>query len=479
MTKGLSRYTYSLDRAEKNLFSRRNFLRLGTGIFAVGTGTSAYLVREYNWAQQAKRKMPFSSYFNFQHQYDLPNTSVRRALGRLERPHAAQMPDKRNSLEEKVAELLVVGAANSRDNSKGQYLPGGYLLGVRETRRGNIFGKYSSYDPLRTQNNAAAILKKAEQAEQRVLIYDEGEGGYVPRTGVLPAAEDIGNYYFDNIIEGTLSGKVESYSDKTGRAAEVRRLFKEYAQELSARGIDAVFGPGLDIVFSKDKHNLIYKDGRSFGSALEPVVAIAQLYIEEMHREGIRVVGKHYLGAGLPLNGNVHEEEVLQTRKITPRVLQANAYRQLKHILDGVMVTHIGNPSDKGMPYSVSRRSIECLTQPIYAQTLRGIDFNGTVFVDDLSMEGLLQYVDRKKLTSREGAICAGCDSREAKAAVLALDAGAHALIAVEADADAIVRGIVHAYRIDDDFKIKVRSAVEKYNQFANQFANRSTGVSK
>ncbi|GEM_PF-4137790 len=430
---------------------------------------------------QVTRRWPA---LHFQSQYNLPNTQEPEIVSPLP---VVSMPNERSTLEERIAELLITTSKNL-----GKYTPGGVLLRKEDTRKGHLFGKHASYSASRTQSAVEDIRERALSAKQRILVYDEGEGGFVPRVGVLPTAEDIGNYFSDNVIGKTIEGKVLSLENKNQREYQIEKLFADYAGELKARGVNAVFGPVLDVPKEDSSDNLIKKDGRSFSDRHIEVRLIAVLYAQAMHREGIRVVGKHFLNVGLGGNGNVHTQQVPTSDNITQRRRAAHTYRVLKRDLDGVMVTHLGNYSDGNRsdeedqrPYSISRRGLELLTKKHYPSRHKepetfaknrnvevydnntGVNFGGLVVLDDLSMRGLLDYINTHELSEYGKKLTAGCKTDEAKAAVLALDAGAHTFIVFRADTTAIVEGLAYAANADKPFKRKVEYAISQYQQFA------------
>ena len=117
---------------------------------------------------------------------------------------------------------------------------------------------------------------------------------------------------------------------------------------------------------------------------------------------------------------------------------------------------------------------MDYLTQTKYqddGRTYRGIDFNGLVITDDILMKGVLEYVKRNKLTKRQQKLVAGCSNLESKTAVLAIDAGCNAVIALQTDVDSIVRGISYAYKTGDSkFKNRVDNSFRKYQEFVQKF---------
>ncbi|MEK6942705.1 MAG: glycoside hydrolase family 3 N-terminal domain-containing protein [Nanoarchaeota archaeon] len=444
--------------------NRRKFLGILAGAAAGAPFLADSAVSNFPQLQGSKNKLlPFS---NRQHQYDQPTAAEAADLQPIERP---QIHNQRDTLEDKIAELIITDRG-----SIGSFFPGGIILTKQQTREGHLFGKYHSYDPERAQSTVEDVLKSAAQMNKRVLIYDEGEGGFVTRIGTLPAAGDIGNYYVHNRIRGTITGRVTPSSDKNTRKNQIVALFENYAKELHNRGVNAVLGPVLDVIISGKNDNLIERDGRSFGPSHAATVDLAQMYINAMHRYGIRVTGKHFLGAGIPKNGDVHEELVTQTRRIRPRLNAGSVYRRLREGLDGVMATHIRNPADNNKPYILSEVALDYLTQTKYqddGRTYRGIDFNGLVITDDILMKGVLEYVKRNKLTKRQQKLVAGCSNLESKTAVLAIDAGCNAVIALQTDVDSIVRGISYAYKTGDSkFKNRVDNSFRKYQEFVQKF---------
>lgn len=446
-------------RSRRRVLSRRTFV-LGAlsapplALLGANMAVSRYpqLQGYKNWALPS---------INFQEQYNQPTAAEDSAVQPVQSP---KILNRRDTLEDKIAELIITDRKGI-----GDFFPGGIILTKQQTRKGHLFGRYHSYDPERAQSAVEDVLAKAVQNGKRVLIYDEGEGGFVTRIGTLPAAEDIGNYYTNNIIGGTLIDRVTPSTDKAVRSTQVRNLFEQYARELRNRGVDVVLGPVVDVVRNGSEDNLIKKDKRSFGYSHNATIEIARLYIDAMHKHGVKVVAKHFLGAGIPEEGDVHEDIVLQTRRIRPRYLAGQVYRRLKDTLDAVMATHIGNRQDHDRPYIMSERALNYLTQPTYANGgYRGIEFGGLVITDDIMMNGVLKYVSKQRFTQREQTLLAGCPNLEAKAAVLAIDAGAHAVIALQTNISPIIKGIAYTYNTGDaKFRDRVDTALRKYQRFA------------
>lgn len=442
----------------KNYLSRITSTLLGASV--AGLIGSYLLIREVPELQRFKHRAVPS--LSIQEEYALPTTQISTELPALQKPIVV---NNRTTIEDRIAELIV-----TRSDNVGRYQPGGILLTKRQTRRGQPFGQFCSYDPERTQNAVEQILADASSQEKRVLIYDEGEGGYVPRIGTLPSALDIGHYFENNSIQGTVNNRVVVAEQKEERLKQVAALFDAYAKELSQRGVDAVLGPVLDVVSADIDRNVIRTNQRNFSNKHLVAREIAQVYIDAMHSYGIRVVGKHFLTAGLVEEGDVHELLVENVQTIKPRLHAAQTYRILRNELNAVMVSHIGNPSEEGRPYSVSPRAYALLTQSSYhcgkKQLCRGIEYEGLVMTDDISMRGMLDYLETPYLTPEERALLSGITNPETQAAVLAFNTGADVVLATKADIDTLVDGVASRARTNPVFRQKIEKAVAHYESF-------------
>tara|TARA_Y100000310_G_scaffold335274_2_gene416871 strand:- start:3088 stop:4419 length:1332 start_codon:yes stop_codon:yes gene_type:complete len=441
---------------------KRYFAATAAGV-ALVTLIAPYILLNKVPELQSLKKTWFPS-LSLQEQYESPIAVEKRDIDPIQK---AELPNKRVELEQIIAELFI-----TRSNNTGEYTPGGVLLRKRDTRKGHLFGEFSSYDPKRTQRSVKKILSRAEREEQRVLIYDEGEGGYVLRTGVMPPAQEIGDYLTEGIVGPNIGQIITPKESPKERTTQVEALFDSYAKELSDRGIDTVFGPVLDVASKDSEGNLINEMQRNFSDRHLVTRKIAKTYINAMHKHGIRVVGKHFLTAGLTEEGDIHDETVANTNTIRPKLWAGQTYRLLREDLDAIMVTHVGNPcgEDKGRPYSISPRAIEYLTQERYNNNqFRGINFQGLVIVDDISMQGLISYVQEGELTEKELDLISNTENLEARAAILALNAGAHVLIANEADTDEVIKAVADVARKDNDFLQKVINAERKYEAYIEQ----------
>ncbi|WJG07943.1 beta-N-acetylhexosaminidase [Aliiglaciecola sp. LCG003] len=170
------------------------------------------------------------------------------------------------------------------------------------------------------------------------------------------------------------------------------------AVELLAFDIDISFAPVLDIHGISD----VIGD-RSFNQDPDKIIELASSFIQGMHRAGMKATGKHFPG-----HGNVKEDShiamPIDNRSLDEIVqMDMRVFKQIhqRGLLDAVMPAHVIYPQVDDLPAGFS---------PIWVQEYlrQQLGFNGTVFTDDLSMQGAVHlgtFVQRAEM-----ALAAGCD---------------------------------------------------------------------
>ena len=221
----------------------------------------------------------------------------------------------------------------------------------------------------------------------RLLVAVDHEGGRVQRFRkgftVLPPAALYGKYFNDD-------------RKRSLEAAEHGGWLM--AAECLALGIDISFAPVLDI-----NHGVSAIIGdRAFHRSIDGVTQLAGAWIRGMKRAGMAATGKHFPGHGgvapdshLELPVDDRDYVTLKQRDMVP------FERLIVNKLPAIMMAHVVYSKVDALPASFSPRWIR--------QELRdGLRFQGTVFCDDLSMEGAVGLGD---YTARaRQALAAGCD---------------------------------------------------------------------
>ena len=221
---------------------------------------------------------------------------------------------------------------------------------------------YRDRDQLRALTASIRALRAPS-----LLIAVDHEGGRVQRfrDGFtrIPPMGAIGRLW-RNSPEGAL---------ETAEAAG-----RVLAAELVAHGVDLSFAPVLDLDYGCSR---VIGD-RAFHSDPEIAAALADAFADGLADGGMAAVGKHFPGHGfaeadshveIPRDGRAFEQ--IWARDMLP-------YRsRVGERLDGVMPAHVIYPAMDSQPAGFSRFWLQ--------EVLRGrLGFSGTIFSDDLTMEG-------------------------------------------------------------------------------------------
>jgi beta-N-acetylhexosaminidase len=170
------------------------------------------------------------------------------------------------------------------------------------------------------------------------------------------------------------------------------------AAELRACGVDFSFAPVLDLDYGASG---VIGD-RAFHAKPEAISVLAGRLVAGMRRAGMAAVGKHFPGHGYVRADSHHEIPVdersladIETADLLPfAALSANG-------MAGIMPAHVIYPKVDPRPAGFSSLWLKDI--------LRGrLGFAGTVFSDDLSMEGA--SVAGNVTARAHAALDAGCD---------------------------------------------------------------------
>jgi len=170
------------------------------------------------------------------------------------------------------------------------------------------------------------------------------------------------------------------------------------AAELLAVGVDFSFAPVLDIDCGVSE----IIGNRSFSTDPALATRLSSLFRKGMNEAGMAATGKHFPGHGavaldshLTLPVDERDMDSIRAKDLAP-------FKQLiEEGLEGIMPAHVVYPKIDPNPAGFS---------PFWIQQIlrRELNFNGTVFSDDLSMEGAASvgdFPERARLAQ-----LAGCD---------------------------------------------------------------------
>lgn len=235
-------------------------------------------------------------------------------------------------------------------------------------------------------NNTDRTIKPA--------LADEGEGGKVIRIPLsLPSPEILSQYlagekpeqlesnpkYRGHFLVKTDNGW-DVPENRSERKNKIKDKYEDAASILSGYGVKFVFGPVLDLIPEDQERvprNIMVTQQRSYGSDLETVLELANLYTDVMHNKGIDVIAKHYVGTGF-IKGDSHDGDISgSTRNMYDKETEESkkVFKKMASSIEGIMITH-NKDSDNGMIDS---------TNPEVYQEIRSF-FNGIIMTDDMSM---------------------------------------------------------------------------------------------
>ncbi|WP_245756568.1 beta-N-acetylhexosaminidase [Amphritea atlantica] len=231
------------------------------------------------------------------------------------------------------------------------------------------------------------LIQEVRLCAPQLLIAVDQEGGRVQRfrDGFtrLPPMSVLGTLYSQ---------------DRDNAVTVATELGWLMAAELISYGIDISFAPVLDLDFGVSQ---VIGD-RAFSGSPETVTALAGAFIDGMRQAGMASTGKHFPGHGwvvadshldVPVDERSLEE--IEAQDLIPFT------RLIQQGLDAVMPAHVIYRQVDDRPAGFSSYWI--------GQRLRaGMQFDGVVFSDDLTMEGASVAGSFEARAAQ--ALDAGCD---------------------------------------------------------------------
>lgn len=191
-------------------------------------------------------------------------------------------------------------------------------------------------------------------------------------------------------------GSLQKIENDDERQRAARDLGWLMAAEVQAVGIDISFAPVLDVDDCSD----VIGD-RAFSAVPSEISKLASSFIEGMHEAGMACTGKHFPGHG-SVQADSHIAIPEDDRTLEQiRAHDLKPFLSLSQKLDGIMPAHVIYPQIDSQPAGFSEFWLQ--------QILRSeLQFNGTIFSDDLSMQGATVAGDMQQRAM--AALEAGCD---------------------------------------------------------------------
>lgn len=228
------------------------------------------------------------------------------------------------------------------------------------------------------------LIREARAAAAKpLLIAVDHEGGRVQR-------------FREGFSAIPSMGSLQKIENDDERQRAARDLGWLMAAEVQAVGIDISFAPVLDVDDCSD----VIGD-RAFSAVPSEISKLASSFIEGMHEAGMACTGKHFPGHG-SVQADSHIAIPEDDRTLEQiRAHDLKPFLSLSQKLDGIMPAHVIYPQIDPQPAGFSEFWLQ--------QILRSeLQFNGTIFSDDLSMQGATVAGDMQKRAM--AALEAGCD---------------------------------------------------------------------
>lgn len=262
------------------------------------------------------------------------------------------------SLEEKIAQLLIVRVSSTGSASENQQM----LENIAQYQPGGVC--FFKGGPLRE-----AALTNQMQAVSKVpmFISIDGEWGPAMRLDSCVA-------FPRQMTLGALSDENDSL---------IYQMGVEIAHQCKSVGINLNFAPCVDI--NNNAKNPVI-NSRSFGESREKVTKKAYLYYQGMRDGGVIGCIKHFPGHGdTETDSHANLPKITKSR-IELDELELYPYRQLiPQDVDMVMVGHLNVPT-----LDSNENSVSSISFPIISELLkREYGYSGIIITDGLEMQGV------------------------------------------------------------------------------------------
>ena len=210
-------------------------------------------------------------------------------------------------------------------------------------------------------------------SKEKLLISIDQEGGIVQR---LKSADGFVNT--PKASEVAIKGKDFA-----------KQSYSAMAKDLKYSGINVNFAPVVDLAINKE-NKVIVTRGRSFGESSNEVISYASIFVDELKKEKVISVLKHFPGHGSSL-ADSHLGFVDITNTWNQKELEPYRYFIKNNKVDMIMTAHVFNEKlDKDYPATLSYN--------VNTNLLRyKLGYEGVLVSDDLQMYAISKHYDLKQ----------------------------------------------------------------------------------
>lgn len=279
----------------------------------------------------------------------------------------------KEKIEKMIAKMVILGFKGENINSNDEIYKnikaglGGVILFDKDpTNKAKV----------KNINNPEQLKKLTSQlqniSKEKLLIAIDQEGGIVQRM-------KSSNGFIDTLSAKDISQKDEKFA---------RQSYKKLATMLNENGVNLDFAPVVDMALNKD-NKVIYKLNRSYGKESKDVVKYASIFVDELKKQNVISVLKHFPGHGSSL-ADSHMGFVDITNTWNKKELEPYKYFIKNNSVDMIMTAHVFNQKlDEKYPATLSYN--------VNTKLLRdNLGFNGVLVSDDLQMYAISKHYDLK-----------------------------------------------------------------------------------
>lgn len=280
----------------------------------------------------------------------------------------------KEEIEKMIAKMVILGFNGQSVNQNDEIYKnikaglGGVILFDKDPNDKNKIKNIKDKEQVR-----ALTSQLQKIANNKLIISVDQEGGIVQRL-----KEDAGFVNTLKASEIALNG--ENFA---------KQSYKLLAKDLKESGINLDFAPVVDLAINK-QNKVIVTRGRSFGENSSEVIKYSSIFVDELKKQNIISVLKHFPGHGSSLDDS-HLGFVDISKTWSQKELEPYKYFIKNNKVDMIMTAHVYNKNlDEKYPATLSHN--------INTNLLRyKLGYSGVLISDDLQMSAISKHYDLKQ----------------------------------------------------------------------------------
>lgn len=280
----------------------------------------------------------------------------------------------KQDIEKMISKMLIIGFNGETVNSNDEIYKniksglGGVILFDKDPNDKNKRKNIRNKEQLKKLTTQLQSISK-----EKLLISIDQEGGIVQRLKSQ-----------DGFVNTLKASEVALKGEEFARSS-----YKALAKDLKESGINNDFAPVVDLAINKQNKVIVTK-GRSFGQASNEVIKYSSIFVDELKKQNVISVLKHFPGHGSSLDDS-HLGFVDISKTWNEKELEPYRYFIKNNKVDMIMTAHVFNEKlDAKYPATLSYK--------INTELLRyKLGFDGVLVTDDLQMYAISKHYDLKQ----------------------------------------------------------------------------------